>query len=49
MVVVVNPRTRQVLVHLSPTDVNVLGVEDTLKGGDVVPEWQLPIEERFEG
>jgi hypothetical protein len=32
MVVVVNPRTRQVLVHLSPIVVTVLGVGDTLEG-----------------
>jgi Uma2 family endonuclease len=37
MVVVVNPRTQQVLVHLSPTVVKVLGVGDTLGGGEVVP------------
>lgn len=47
MVVVVNPRTRQILVHLSPTDVTVLGVEDTLEGGEVVPGWTLPIRELF--
>jgi len=49
MVVVVNPRTRQVLVHLSPTVVKVLGVGDTLGGGEVVPGWQLPLSELFEG
>ena len=47
MVVVVNPRTQQVLVHLSPTKVDALGVGDTLEGGEVVPGWQLPIEELF--
>jgi len=47
MVVVVNPRTKQVFVHLSPTEVNVLGVGNTLVGGEVVPGWQLPIEELF--
>ncbi len=48
MVVVVNPRSHQVFVHLSPTEVKVLGVEDTLEGGDVVPGWQLPIRELFD-
>jgi len=48
MVMVVNPRTQQVLVYLSPTEVNVLGVEDTLDGGKVVPGWQLPIGELFD-
>jgi len=47
MVVVINPRNRQVLVHLSPTEVKALGVEDTLEGGEVVPGWQLPIKELF--
>ncbi len=46
MVVVVNPRNQQVLVH-SPTQVKVLGVDDTLEGADVVPGWQLPIKELF--
>ena len=49
MVVVVNPRTQQLLVHLSPTEVTVLGVGDTLEGGEVVPGWQLPIGELFGG
>ncbi len=48
MVVVVNPRSRQVFVHLSPNEVRVLGVGDTLEGGEVVPGWQLPIKELFE-
>ena len=48
LVVVVNPRTQQVFVHLSPTKVDVLGVGDTFEGGEVVPGWQLPIEELFE-
>lgn len=47
MVVVVNPRTRQVLVHALGADVKVLGVEDTLEGGKVVPGWELPIKELF--
>ncbi len=47
IVIVVNPRTQQVLVHV-PGDVNVLEGDDTLDGGDVVPGWQLPIKELFE-
>lgn len=46
MVVVVNPRTQQVLVHV-PGDVNVLEGDATLDGGEVVPGWQLPIKELF--
>ena len=48
MVVVVNPRNQQVVVYLSPTEVKVLGVDDTLDGGEVVPGWQLPIGELFD-
>ncbi len=48
MVVVVNPRTQQVLVHAPDADVKVLEMQDTLEGGEVVPEWQLTIEELFE-
>ena len=47
MVVIVNPRTQQVFVHLSPTEVRVLGVDDTLEGGEVVPGWQLAVGELF--
>ena len=47
MVVVVNPRSQQVLVHAPDADVKVLGVDDTLSGGEVVPGWQLPIKELF--
>ena len=47
MVVVVNPRTEQVLVHAPNTDVKVLGLKDTLDGGDVVPGWQLLLTELF--
>jgi len=47
MVVVVNPRRQQVLVHI-PGDVNVLEGDDTLDGGDVVPGWQLAVGELFE-
>jgi len=49
MVVVVNPRTEQVLVHAPGAEVKVLGVDDTLEGGGVVSGWQLPIEELFSG
>jgi Uma2 family endonuclease len=47
MVVVVNPRTQQVLVHAPNADVKVLEANDTLEGGEVVPGWQLPIGELF--
>ncbi len=47
MVIVVNPRSQQVLVHAPDADVKVLGVDDTLSGGEVVPGWQLPLKELF--
>lgn len=46
---IVNPRTQQVLVHLSPTEVKVLGVEGTLDGVEVVPGWRLALGELFGG
>ena len=48
MVVVVDPRNQQVLVH-SPTEVRVLGADDTLEGGEVAPGWELPVRELFGG
>lgn len=48
MVVVINPRTKQVLVHVRAADVKVLELDDTLDGGDVVPGWQLPLLELFD-
>lgn len=47
MVVVINPRRHQVLVHHSPTDVKVLGKDDTLESGNVVPGWELHVKELF--
>ena len=48
MVVVINPRTKQVLVHAPAADVKVLELDDTLNGGEVVPGWQLPLRELFD-
>lgn len=47
MVIVVNPHTEQVFIHAPGADVKVMGVDDTLEGGDVVKGWQLPIKELF--
>ena len=47
LVVVINPRSQQVLVHAPDADVKVLGMDDVLGGGEVVPGWQLPIKELF--
>jgi Uma2 family endonuclease len=47
MVIVVNPRQRVVTVYHSRTDIVMLTEADTLAGGDVIPGWQLPINEIF--
>ena len=47
MVVVVNPRRRDVTVHLPNEDPVSLTEEDTLNGGDVVPGWTMHIREIF--
>ena len=47
-VIVVNPRTQEVLVHTSRVDVKVLTTADTLEGGEVVPGWTLSVRAIFE-
>jgi Uma2 family endonuclease len=47
MVLVVNPRRRTATVYHSFKDVVVLGIDETLDGGDVVPGWTLPLRELF--
>ena len=47
-VILVDPRRRVVIVHRSSTDAVVLGEEDTLEVGDIVPEWQMRVREIFE-
>ena len=47
--VVIDLRRESVLVYLSPTEVTVLGRANILEGGEVVPDWRLPIEELFSG
>jgi Uma2 family endonuclease len=44
----VYPETRTVEVYTSPTDVRLLGEEDTLEGGSVLPGFRLSIQEWFE-
>ena len=45
MVVVINPRQRSATVYKSPTDITALA--DILNGGDVVPDFELPVREIF--
>ena len=47
MVIVVNPRTRTVRVYRSPYDVDDLGMDDEIDGGDVVPGWRLAVSRIF--
>jgi hypothetical protein len=46
-VVVVEPDRRRVVVHRSDTDVQILGDDDTLDCGDVMPGFRLAIQELF--
>jgi Uma2 family endonuclease len=41
------PRTRNVYVLRSPTEVQILGPEDTLTGDDVLPGFSCPVAELF--
>ena len=47
MVIVVNPRTRLVRVHRSPSNVVTLTSDDVIEGGDVVPGWSLAVSRIF--
>jgi Uma2 family endonuclease len=47
MVWVVDPATKTVSVYRSRTQIEVLGVSDTLPGGDVLPGFSLPLVEIF--
>lgn len=45
---IVYPRTRNVAVHLSRTEVRVLEEDEELEGGDVIPGFRLRVGELFE-
>jgi Uma2 family endonuclease len=47
MVVVINPRQRSATVYKSPIDIIALAEADDLKGGDVVPDFELAVREIF--
>lgn len=47
LVIVVDPWKRWVTVYHSRADIHVLGENDVLDGGDVVPGWTLPVKELF--
>jgi Uma2 family endonuclease len=48
LVWLLDPVSKTVRVHTSPTDSQLLHEDDTLDGGDVLPGFQLPIREWFE-
>ena len=47
IVVVVDPRKKTVTVYRSQNDIAILSDNAVLDGGDVVPGWQLPIQDLF--
>ncbi len=47
LVWVVYPRSRAIYVYHAPTQITVLGVEDTLDGGDVLPGFTVKIGNLF--
>ena len=47
LVLVVDPENQTVTLHRSRRDVRVLTIDDVLEGGEVVPEWTLPIRDIF--
>ena len=46
---VADPRTRTVTVYRSRTEIVVLGESETLSGGDLLPDFSLPVSELFQG
>ena len=47
LVVVVDPENQTVTLHRSHRDVRVLTNDDVLEGGEVVPDWTLPVRDIF--
>ena len=47
LVVVVNPSTQTVALYRSWSDIRVLTTDDVLDGGEVVPNWTLPVRDIF--
>jgi Uma2 family endonuclease len=45
---IVDPKTETVRVHRSPEEFVVLKAGDVLDGGDVLPGFQVPVQELFE-
>ena len=47
LVVVVNPSTQTVALYRSRSDIRILTMDDVLDGGEVVPNWTLPVRDIF--
>ena len=47
MVVIINPRKRTVTTYRSRSEITILTDDDTLDGADIIPGWQLPVQEIF--
>lgn len=47
MVLVLDPQDRSVTVFEGMDDVRILRGEDVLEGGEVVPDWTVPVRELF--
>ena len=47
LVVVVNPSTQTVDLYRSRSDIRILTIDDVLDGGEVVPNWTLPVRDIF--
>ena len=47
LVVVVNPSTQTVALYRSQSDIRILTMDDVLDGGEVVPNWTLPVRDIF--
>ena len=47
LVVVVNPSTQTVDLYRSRSDIRILTMDDVLDGGEVVPNWTLPVRDIF--
>jgi Uma2 family endonuclease len=43
----VNPKRRAVAVYRSPDEVSILGEQDTLEGGDVLPGFSYELSKLF--
>ena len=47
LVIVINPSTQTVVLYYSQSDIRILTIDDVLDGGEVVPNWTLPVRDLF--